>query len=364
MAAKLIKMFKIGQHVTRDGRVLSFTEADLRATAAVYNPDLHAAPLVIGHPKIDDPKYGHIEAVSFADGFLMGTPAKVDPEFAEIVNAGKYDRVSTSFYAPDSPSNPVPGVLYPRHLGFLGAAFPGCKGLGAVSFSDGEEGLLEYGDEKDKTTSFGDYEDILVIRTFRNLKNFLIEKFGQADAEKVIDEYTMDILTADATRDEPTPGTCSACGMSCSECTCTSSQSTTDFGDHMSKGGAMALTAQQIAEKEIDLTRRETALKTQENDKKHTDNISFAEGLVKEGKCLAANKAAVIAVLDFAAGVSSGDVIEFGEGEARKSQAPLEIVKAVFGSYPKLIEFGELAAGDENPGKKTEPIPGDIAKFI
>lgn len=119
---KKIKMFKPGRHVASNGTVHEFSEGDLRAAAAAYKPELHAAPMVIGHPKLDDPKYGTIQAVEFSDGFLLGTPDKVDPQFAETVNAGRYDRVSTAWYTPNSPSNPVPGVYYPRHLGFLGAA--------------------------------------------------------------------------------------------------------------------------------------------------------------------------------------------------------------------------------------------------
>ena len=365
--AKLIKMFKPGKHVAADGKVHEFSEADLRATASVYDPTLHAAPLVIGHPKIDDPKYGQIQRLEFSDGFLQGEPANVDPAFAEVVNSGKYDRVSTSFYAPDSPSNPVPGVLYPRHLGFLGATPPGCKGLGAVSFAEGEEGIVEFAEVKAETGAgkkldFGDWEDLMVVRMFRNLRDAWIEKFGKDEADRVFDQYSLDALQADALTDDPKPGTCSGCGNACADCTCDSSTTSTDFSDHKN-GGAMTLTAAQLTAKETELTQRENALKSQEHSKKHTDNLSFAEGLVKEGKLLPANKAAVVAVLDFCSGIATGDTIEFGEGDAKKVQAPVEIMKTVLGSYPKLIEFGELGGG-EGPGKDKGAIPANIAKYV
>jgi len=353
MATKMIKMFKPGRHVSADGKVHEFTEADLRATAAVYNPELHAAPLVIGHPKMDDPKYGQIQRMEFTDGFLMGEPANVDPAFAEWVNSGKHDRVSTSFYAPDSPANPVPGVLYPRHLGFLGAVPAGCKGLGAASFAEGEEGVMDFGDWNDRT----------IAGMFRNLKNFLIGEFGQEKADKALGEWDLQSVTEEALTPERKEGTCASCSMPCAECIC-DSQSTTDYSEPNHEGGAMTLTVAQLAEKEASLNARDKALKEKETSGLRAANLAFAEGLIVDGKLLAANKAAIVAVLDFCAGISTGDTIEFGEGDAKKTESPVETIKAVLGSYPKLIEFGELAAGDENPGKRPGAIPADIATYV
>ena len=348
--AKLIKMFKPGKHVAADGKVYEFTEADLRATAAAYDPVLHAAPLVIGHPKLEDVKYGQIQRLEFTDGFLQGEPANVDPDFKVEVNSGKRDRCSTSFYSPDSPSNPVPGVLYPRHLGFLGAAPPGCKGLGAVSFAEGEEGVIDFGDWNDRT----------IAGMFRGLKNLLIEKFGQESADKALGEWDLQTVTEDALTPDTTPGTCSCCGNPCADCTC--NDNPTDFGEP-TQGGAMKLTEAQLAEKETNLKKREAALLLQENSGKRAGILAFAEGLVQEGKLLPVNKSAVVAILEFAEGITSGDTIEFGEGDAKKTLAPAAILKQVLSSYPKLIEFGELFK-EEDPLKPTSVIPRDIAKYV
>ena len=53
---KPIKLFKLGKAVAMNGQTYNFSEEQLRASAAAYNTNLHAAPLVIGHPKHDDPK--------------------------------------------------------------------------------------------------------------------------------------------------------------------------------------------------------------------------------------------------------------------------------------------------------------------
>ena len=285
---KPIKLFKLGPAVAMSGHSFNFTAAQLAATAASYNTDLHAAPLVIGHPKLDDPKYGQIQALSFADGILSGAPANIDPAFAELVNSGRYDRVSASFYAPDSPSNPVPGVLYLRHVGFLGATPPGCKGLGAVSFAELEEGVIEFADPSPAL---------------------------EEDAEL----------------------------------------------NH--KGGDVTMTPEEMKLKEAELIARENKLKADENSRVHNSNVEFAEGLVKGGTLLAASKAALVGVLDFAAGIVEGDVIEFGEGTAKKSEAPLATIKNLFSTLPKVIEFAELGGGPE-PGTVQKTIPANMAQYV
>lgn len=336
--AKPIKLFKLGKAVAMSGQTYNFSEAELKACAAAYNPELHAAPLVIGHPKHDDPKYGQIQAISFADDLLSGDPANVDPQFAELVNSGKYDRVSASFYAPDSPSNPVPGVLYLRHVGFLGATPPGCKGLGAVSFAEKEEGIIE----------FGDWNDMQIARMFRSLRNWMIEKFGLEDANKALDEWSVQDVADEAARPDPVA----------------EASLQPAFAEPNHKGGdATMMTPEELKKREEALIAGETSLKADESKRKHTSNLEFAEGLVAAGKLLATQKAALVGVLDFAAGVTEGDTIEFGEGEAKKNEAPLATLKSLFGAMPKVIEFGELGNGDVR-GAQQKAIPGDLSKYV
>ena len=49
--------------------------------------------------------------------------------------------MSASLYPPKHKSSPKPGASYLKHVGFLGAAAPGVKGLGTVSFAECE-GLI------------------------------------------------------------------------------------------------------------------------------------------------------------------------------------------------------------------------------
>jgi len=59
------------------GQEIEFGEADL-AAANVYDPALHEAPIVVGHPAGDAPAYGWVAGVAFSEDGLLATPAQVD----------------------------------------------------------------------------------------------------------------------------------------------------------------------------------------------------------------------------------------------------------------------------------------------
>ncbi len=145
-AVKPIQIFKAGRHTAASGETLAFSAADLEATAKAYDPKVHEAPLVVGHPDSDSPAYGWVSALHAGDG-LEAETAQVDPAFAEMVNEGRFKHISASFYRPDAPRNPTPGIYYLRHVGFLGAQAPAVKGLRAAQFSAADEGIVEFSEE-------------------------------------------------------------------------------------------------------------------------------------------------------------------------------------------------------------------------
>ncbi|AMO58265.1 hypothetical protein [Endozoicomonas montiporae] len=131
---KRIHIFKAGNHTSSQGQSLSFTEDHLKASVEAYDPSLHEAPIVIGHPKGNAPAWGWVSSLSYGEDGLTASPDQVDANFEELVQAGRFKKVSASFYPPDSANNPVPGVFYLRHVGFLGAQPPAIKGLKGVDF--------------------------------------------------------------------------------------------------------------------------------------------------------------------------------------------------------------------------------------
>lgn len=131
-----IEVFRAGTRAADDGTVYTITEADVAAAAAAYDPALHEAPLVVGHPASNHPAYGWVAGLQAQGGVLLTSHRQVEPQFAEMVQAGRFKKRSASFYAPTDPSNPKPGVWYLRHVGFLGAQPPAVKGLKDVAFSE------------------------------------------------------------------------------------------------------------------------------------------------------------------------------------------------------------------------------------
>lgn len=328
-----IQIFKPGKHVAMSGATLLFSESDLAATVAAYDPAKYEAPLTIGHPKHDKPRFGGVGALSYSEGFMDAQPKDVLPEFAEWVGKKMFTSVSASFYAPDAPNNPVPGVYYLRHVGFLGAQPPAVKGLNqhGLSFSADEQGVIE----------FAEWDDVDNANLWRSLREWFIGKFGQDEADKVIPGYTVKSLETSAQKelDESMKEDQAAAPAA-------AFAEPQPKGDEMSAEEKAQLAALQAenATLKADQVAFAEADKKRKTDARHAGHVSFAEGLVKEGKLLPANKDVTVATMDFMA--AQDTAIEFGEGDAKKPL--LDAYKASLQANPKLVEFGEVAgaAGD------------------
>jgi hypothetical protein len=152
---KPLHIFKPGRHTAMSGATLEFSDADLRWTASVYDPAKFEAPLVVGHPTLNAPAYGWVARLGVGPHGLEAHPHQVDAEFAELVSEGRYKKISASFFLPGAPGNPVPGVYYLRHVGFLGAAAPAVKGLRAPEFAADESGI--------ETIEFSNQEESAIV---------------------------------------------------------------------------------------------------------------------------------------------------------------------------------------------------------
>ena len=142
--SKKVHVFKAGPQTSAQGVQRNFSADDLKEVANSYDPEVHSAPLVIGHSGDNDsvPAYGWIKGFS-----QKGDDLYADVEFTDVakdlVRGGHYRKVSISFYSPDSPINPHKGKWSARHLALLGAAPPAVKGLEPFSFSE-EEGVFDF----------------------------------------------------------------------------------------------------------------------------------------------------------------------------------------------------------------------------
>lgn len=316
--AKVIEIFKPGKHTAMNGTTLEFSAEHLAATVAAYDPEKFSAPLVIGHPKLNAPAYGWVKGLEFADGTLRAETDQVAAEFAALVNEGRYKRISASFFLPDSERNPTPGSYYLRHVGFLGAHEPAVHGLKPAEFAADEEGVVEFG-----------WEDRLIPRMFRGLKNLLLTKHSTEEVEAALPEWELEAVTEEALQPEP------------------AAEPSPVYAAPEGGEETNMLTPEQIAEKEADFAAREAAIANREAATRNQEHVAFAAGLVKEGKLLPAQREQVVAILDFAAAQPDTAVVEFGAGEEKTSDTLAQSLRNLLEKQPKIVEFGEVATDDE-----------------
>jgi K+-transporting ATPase c subunit len=347
---KPFELFKAGRHTASGGASLSFSAEDLQAAVAAYDPAVHEAPIVVGHPKDNAPAYGWIKSLSFADGSITAEPAQVDADFAEMVKAGRFKKRSASFYTADAPNNPKPGSYYLRHVGFLGAQPPAVKGLKEVAFSDAEEGVVEFSD-------YEAYGFSTIAGLFRGLREWLIAEKGVDAADKAIPNYLIgsvddaakqaaDSAKQDAMAGGAMPAFSEGDDMNIQQLQAEVTRLTAEN---------TALKASQLpadfAERQTNLAAREAAVAAAQAKADRATVEARVDAAVKAGRLLPAQKKHAV---DFAMALTDGDaVIEFGEGDKAKKVSQREAYLLDIESRGKVIEFGELSShtdtGDGRP---------------
>lgn len=123
-----IEIFRAGDYADR-GR---WSERDLDQIAASYNPRLHAAPVVLGHPQHDAPAFAWVKSLRRAGPSLWAQLHQVDPAFEQLLRAGRFRTRSIALYTHFLPTRGP----YLRHVGFLGAQPPQVKALSPVRFAE------------------------------------------------------------------------------------------------------------------------------------------------------------------------------------------------------------------------------------
>jgi hypothetical protein len=340
---KHFQIFRANVPVTSmEGTTVSFSEADLKGIAERYDPALHEAPLIVGHPQHDAPAYGWVAGLSFADGALAVQEKQVDPEFDALRTRGSFKKVSARFYTPTSKNSPTPGQYYLRDVGFLGAMAPAVKGLRSASFADDGADLAT------AEISFADlpaYSGTYISRLFRGLRDWLIEKEGKDTADRVLPDWEVQSLSEISTRAEA------------------QDSHNASFGDThsnpASKEKPTMKTAEQLqadldaANRERDTaqaraTTLEQADRQRQVDARHAEHVSFADGLISEARWPAGSKEPLVATLDHLATPAESGVVSFGDGDAAK---PLhQVLREQLQALPSQVSFKQIA---------TKPKDGD-----
>lgn len=333
---KKLQIFKPGRHTAMSGAVLEFSDAELSASAQGYDPTLREAPLVVGHPTIDAPAYGWVKSLEYVDGRLYAIPDQVDAAFAELVNAGRYKKISASFYTPQAANNPKPGTYYLRHVGFLGAQAPAVAGLKSASFAGGNDGVIEFAADIDTQSAIKWlkaaiklHEDHMAGRAPTTGAD------GDKSQQKMMNQMqrALAALTeGDDSKDD----------------------AKMDMAEPLSHSQehAMTLTAQKIADQEAALKKeredidrqraefaeRENAIKAAETKAKRDGVSTFVAGLVKDGKVLPRDQ---VPLVEFMAAVDDAAVIEFAEGAEKKTTPRGEWLREFLGRLPTQVDYAE-----------------------
>lgn len=334
---KPFEIFRAGNHTSTQGKSLSFSEADLAAIAASYDPAVHHAPIVVGHPKQNGPAFGWIKAIEVKGDRLVAVPEDLDATFAEMVKDKKYRKVSAALYDPSSPGNPTPGSYHLRHVGFLGAEPPAVKGLKAIEFSDAGEIIVEFADTEWRFA----WALENVGRLFRGLREHFIETANVETADKVVPAWDIEQLTQSAAelraenRLAPSPSTFSE---------------TTEEKPTMTT--AVKTEAERIAElnaREAALNARETALNASETTfseaakkARAAEDAAFVDAVVTAGRLPIGKKEKAI----FLFSEMSEDVLTFSEAGADVAMSPRAAFRELLENLPIPVVTKELATGD------------------
>ncbi len=199
---KRIHLLRAGSHTDNAGRKHDFSAAVLGDVAASYDPALHEAPLVVGHPAANRPAYGLVASLSAEPDGLYAEPTRVDPEFAELVKTGRFPKISASLYPPDNPSNPTPGRWHLRHVGFLGAQPPAVKGLKPIEFAAGDDPAAAVDIEIDFAEGAGPRPHVFggLARMLRGLREWIVSNHDVETADRLIGNHDIEALSAEEAR--------------------------------------------------------------------------------------------------------------------------------------------------------------------
>lgn len=370
-----IEIMRAGSHTPHNGGgPLTYTAADLVEIAAAYNPSVSAAPLVIGHPRTNDPAWGWVEGLRVEGDRLVADVRDVDPAFAELVSAGRYRTRSVSLYAPDSPANPVPGRWYLRHVGWLGAMPPAIKGLAPVQFAEGD--FVELSESAGPIRATGRGLEI-VTRTLRRVRDWLTETQGAEAADRIISAAELaaaDQEARDAAGYHPLPAEDQARGPAFAEPSPSPSPAPKSEEERMT---TTTPTPAPAGDREADLVRRENEIAAREaaqiqrerdaaealRRQRIADDRMAVAAAVEAGRLPRSLQARAEAV--FAELAGSDGSVEFAEGDGVVKTTARQALRDLIASLPLPVETREIAAPDaDGPSFAEARDPVVVAEMI
>lgn len=343
---KPFEIFRPGSFTAMDGQPVNFSAEMLAEIASSYNPALHEAPLVIGHPQSDAPAYGWVRGLTYEEDRLVAEPGADDlePAFAEMVQSGRFKKRSASFYPPQHPSNPTPGKWHLKHVGFLGAMPPAVRGLKEVAFSEDDEPVL--------TVEFSETERTMgwALRSMasmaRSMRDYILSRDGEEVADKIIPNYTIDSMISDSARIEALNTASSY-----------ADPNPTLEIDVPKTQQELDARATELEAREADIKKREAEIAAQaksfseaEKKARRDRHEAALDGLIKEGRLVPGLK---VETLNFLDGLDAVTTVEFGQGDGSVKTTSADWFLGLLAKSGTVVNFGEAAPGD---GTRTEVV--------
>ncbi|HEY9200757.1 MAG TPA: hypothetical protein VIQ81_04085 [Gammaproteobacteria bacterium] len=318
-----IELFRAGEQTSSDGTTRNFTQADLDQMVANHTP----APMVVGHPKVDAPAYGWSQALKRDGDTLLGKFSDVDDAFSEMVEKKRFPNRSIRIGKNDN-------GWYLKHVGWLGAAAPAVEGLKPVQFNNADDEAYDFVSDAYTTSS--------IVRTFRRLRDFIVDKFDLETADQVIPDYTLESLEQIAADQRSEPDD-SHFNQPNNGDTAVPKEYTDEQIEQIRKDAADEATAQFSSENDTlkkqlaDANSAKTAIEFQ----------AFADDLQDAGKL---TPALATGFVEFMQALAAAPVeLEFsqGEGDAKTAikKSPIDWFKEFAQQLPKQVDMGESAAG-------------------
>ena len=304
LASQWIELFRAGDY----GDKGTYSPADIQKIAENYKPSFHEAPLRIGHTDDDKaPAYGWLESLRASGDLLLGKFKQVVPAFAEAVERGSFKKRSVGL-------KDYGHGLTVRHVAFLGAVPPECKGLADIPFSadDKDAVEIEFSEEQDMTE--------VEQRTFNErMKAFFQGIFGS----------------------ETAPG-----AKTFSE---TEVQSIASAAAKTAVEAAVAPLEARLQAQETSFSERETKLTTTEFQQRADAALLQVKG---NGAYVPAfDKLGVPQLFAELAKIPATVTIEFSEGDKKVQKAPLAVMVEFMESLGKIVPSGAI----QLPGNSAAP---------
>lgn len=420
-----VEAFRAGIHTDAEGATRKWDPTDIVNIAQQYNrnsdpanSERHIAPVVLGHPKDNEPAVGWVQRAKAVGDKLMLKLGELHPAFVDALKKGMYKTRSISLY-PD---------LNIRHLGFLGAAVPAVKGLGPFKFAEDKPfNLYEFGENMEDVNELKT-ENKFFKRLFDLFKIDTTRAKEYAEREPAIQDTTVPTVE---TIDKKFPeGATMAeekveekkltvadhmahCNMAMAEAQGALASDPAKAAEHMTKlcehlaaldtaiksgnyaevsadvvgtAGTKEIPVSEVKNdkdeitklaEEISALRAEISTLKGENERllsvvaaEQKENAmgeykEFVNGLVASGQIRPVEVEQTIINLKLRADLDKQEATDFSEQKITQVNNNLETYKAYISSMPKVVEFAEICTGKAPTAPTgTDYVEGKIKEFM